>query len=67
MELFKNIRHKIGKFILLKKVSRTKRKMFYSDITLVKSIGILWDSQNPEDFVALSRFHQKMNERNISV
>ncbi len=67
MELFKNIRLKIGKFILLKKVSKTKRKMFYSDITLVKSIGILWDSRKPEDFVALSRFHQKMNERNITV
>jgi len=67
MELFKNVRLKIGKRILDKKLVRTKRKVFYSNISLVKKIGIVWDASSPEDFPSLSRFHLKMNEKNIEV
>jgi hypothetical protein len=67
MELFKKIRLNIGKNILTKKISRTKRKVHYSNINHVKSIGIVWDASKPEDFASLSRFHQKMLERNIEV
>jgi len=67
MELFKNIRLKIGKAILTKKMARTKRKVYYSNISLVKKIGIAWDASKPEDFACLSRFNQKMHERNIEV
>ncbi len=67
MELFRNVRLKIGKSILNKRLARTKRNVFYSNICLVKKIGIVWDASKPEDFTALSRFHQKMNERNIDV
>lgn len=67
MELFRNVRLKIGKRILEKKLARTKRNVFYSNISLVKKIGIVWDASSPGDFAALSRFHLKMNERNIEV
>jgi hypothetical protein len=67
MELFRNVRLKIGKSILGKKLARTKRNVFYSNISLVKKIGIVWDASNPENFASLSRFYHKMNERNIEV
>jgi hypothetical protein len=67
MELFKNLRLKIGKAILRKKISRIKRKVFYSNFSKVKTIGIVWDASNPEDFSGLSRFYQKMHDRNIEV
>jgi len=67
MELFKNARLKIGKRILAKKLARTKRNVFYSNISLVKKIGIVWDASKPEEFASLSKFHQNMNERNIEV
>jgi hypothetical protein len=67
MELFKNVRLKIGKRILDNKLARSKRNVSYSNISLVKKIGIVWDASKPEDFAALSRFHLKMNERNIEV
>lgn len=67
MELFKNIRLKIGKAILTKKMARTKRKMYYSNISKVQNIGIAWDASKPDDFACLSRFYQKMHERNIKV
>jgi hypothetical protein len=67
MELFKKIRLNIGKGILSKKITRTKRNMFYSDFRLVKKIGIVWDASSTEDFPGLSRFYQKMHERSIEV
>lgn len=67
MELFKNVRLKIGKRILDKKLSKTKRSVSYSNISHVKKIGIVWDASLPEDFATLSRFHLKMSERNIEV
>jgi hypothetical protein len=67
MKLFKSTRLKIGKWILLKKLSRIKRKVYYSNINRIKAIGIVWDSSNPEEFVYLSKFCQKMHDRNIEV
>ncbi|MDP3002500.1 MAG: hypothetical protein Q8N38_05175 [Bacteroidales bacterium] len=67
MELFKNIRLNIGKAILTKRIARTKKKVYYSNIDLVKNIGIVWDALRPEDFASLSRFYQKMHKRNIEV
>ena len=67
MELIKNIRLKIGMIILANKMTRTKRKVFYSNINLVKKIGIVWDASRIEDFPILSKFHQKMNNRKIEV
>jgi hypothetical protein len=67
MELFKNIRLNIGKSILEKKEIRTTRKVFYSNFSMTKSIGIVWDASVISDFSALSRFYQKMHERNIDV
>jgi len=67
MELLESIRLKIGKYILLNKCSRIKRKVFYSNISQIKSIGIVWDSSNPQEFVHLSKFYQKMHERKIDV
>jgi hypothetical protein len=67
MELFKNIRLGIGKVVLAKKISKTKRKVYYSNISLVKNIGIVWDASKTDEFPCLSRFYQKMHERNIDV
>jgi hypothetical protein len=67
MELFGNTRLKIGNSILAKKATRVNRKVFYSNINLIKTIGIVWDSSKTEDFTSLSRFYQKMHERNIDV
>lgn len=67
MELARNIRLKIGKSLLDKKAQKIKRKVFYSNISLVKKIGIVWDASQVNDFVCLSKFYQKMNEKNIEV
>ncbi len=67
MELFKNVRLKIGKRILDKKLAKTKRNVSYSNISHVKKIGIVWDASRHEDFASLSKFHLKMSERNIDV
>jgi hypothetical protein len=67
MEMFKNIRLNRGKTILRKKMARMKRTMFRGNINKAKSIGIVWDATNPDDFPALSQFHQKMAEKNIDV
>lgn len=67
MEFFKDIRLKIGKTILAKRLVKTRRNMFYSNISLVKTIGIVWDASKPNDFLYLTRFYQKMHERNIEV
>jgi hypothetical protein len=67
MELFRNIRLKIGDAILRNKIARTKRKKFYSNIGQVKNIGIIWDASRTDDFACLSRFYQKMNESKTDV
>jgi hypothetical protein len=67
MELFRNTRLKIGNSILAKKVVRISRKVFYSNIGLVKTIGIVWDASRTEDFISLSKFFQKMHDRGIDV
>jgi hypothetical protein len=67
MELGKGIRLRIGRNLLDRKVVKTKRKVGYSNIGMVSKIGIVWDATDPGDFVHLSRFCQKMNERNINV
>lgn len=67
MELFKNIRLKIGNAILKKKMARTKRNVYYSSFSMVKSIGIVWDASNPNELSYLTRFRQKMHVRNIEV
>jgi len=67
MELFKNLRLNFGKSILAKKEDKTARKVFYSNFQMIKSIGIIWDASVTADFAALSRFYQKMHEKNIDV
>jgi hypothetical protein len=67
MELFRKIRLKIGKAILLKKVVRMKREVYYSSFSRIKSIGIVWDASRPVEFVSLSRFHQRMQDIKIEV
>ncbi|MBP1666921.1 MAG: hypothetical protein H6Q23_1781 [Bacteroidetes bacterium] len=68
MEFFENTRLKIGNSILVKKMERARRKTYYSEISQVKNIGIVWDASKTKEFGFLSRFHQKMHEeRNIEV
>lgn len=65
MELFRNLRLKVGRSMLTGKSSRIRRRPFYTNFRNVKSIGLVWDASRPEDFMLLSRFHQKMTELNI--
>jgi len=67
MELFRETRVKIGNSILSKKGEGVKRKLFYSNINQIKTIGIVWDASKTSDFSSLSKFYQKMHERNIDV
>jgi len=67
MEFLKNIRLKIGMALLERSLSGSKRKVTYSNMVGVKSIGIVWDASATSDFAGLSRFHQKMQERKIDV
>lgn len=67
MELFGDTRIKFGNLILSKKIARTRRKVHYSNIDKVKTIGIVWDASKTEDFNSLSRFYQKMHDRHIDV
>jgi hypothetical protein len=67
MELFKNIRLKIGKLILSKNVARNKRVVHYSHFKNIRNIGIVWDASRPSEFTSLNRFHQKMLDLKIDV
>jgi hypothetical protein len=67
MEMLKNIRLKRGKSILRKRIPRTKRTRFKSNISKARTIGVVWDASNHEEYTILSRFHQKMHERKIEV
>ncbi len=67
MEFLKSLRLKIGMTMLERKLSRSKRKVTYSSMKEVKSIGIVWDASATSDFAGLSKFHQKMQERKIDV
>jgi hypothetical protein len=67
MEFFEKIRLSIGKFLLARKLKKTKRKKYYSNIQDVRKIGIVWDTSRPNEFSTLSKFHQKMNSRGIEV
>ena len=67
MELFRNIRLKAGKALLYRKLVSRRRKPFITNLSNIKNIGIVWDASNPDEFLLLSRFHQKMHERNIDV
>lgn len=67
MELFRNFRLNRGKSVLRTKLARMKRVKFKGNINTAKTIGIVWDASNPNEFAILSGFHQKMHERNIEV
>jgi hypothetical protein len=67
MELFKEIRLKIGDAILKNKIAGAKRKRHYSKLNQVKNIGIVWDASKIDDFACLSRFCQKMHESKTDV
>jgi hypothetical protein len=67
MELFRNIRLKIGDAILRNKIAGTKRKKHFPNINEVRKIGLVWDASKTDDFACLSRFFQKMNENKTDV
>jgi hypothetical protein len=67
MEMLRKLRLKAGNILLRRKVTRSKRKKNYTNFSLTKNIGIVWDAANPEDFKALSLFHQEMHEKKIDV
>lgn len=67
MELFGKQRLKAANYILAKRSLDYNRKISYSNINRIKSIGIVWDAEKTGEFTILSKFHQKMQERKIDV
>lgn len=67
MDFFESTRLKIGNSISSKSVGKAKRKVSYQGINQIKKIGIIWDASKTGDFSSLSKFHQRMQERNIDV
>jgi hypothetical protein len=67
MELFRNLRIRAGKSMLSGKMSKIIRKPHYINFFNIKTIGLVWDASQTEEFVLLSKFHQKMSELNIEV
>ena len=65
MELFRNLRIKAGRSTLAGMISKVNRRPYYTNFRSVKSMGLVWDASRPEEFMLLSRFHQKMSEHNI--
>jgi hypothetical protein len=67
MEFFRNIRLKIGDSMLRNKAVKTHRKIQYSNLRQVKSIGIVWDASKTDEFGTLLKFCQKMAESDTEV
>jgi hypothetical protein len=67
MELFRRLRVRAGNSILSGKLARFKRKPHYTNFYHIKTICLVWDASNPEDFIVLTRFQQKMAELNKEV
>lgn len=67
MKLLRNIRLKIAYSRLSRKSAKLKRKVTFRNLNSINSIGIVWDASKPEDFPVLTKFYQKMQERNTSV
>lgn len=67
MTMFRNIRLKIGMHTLRRKVSRMRPVKFRENIVKAKTMCIVWDAAKTDEFLILSKFHQKMTERNIDL
>ena len=67
MELFRNIRLRMGRSSLARKLVKRHRDIKYKQLNNVKSIGIVWDASNVSDFNGLSSFHHRMHEMGIEV
>jgi hypothetical protein len=67
MDLFESVRLKIGNSIFSKSIVKARRKVSYPGISQIKKIGIIWDASKTGEFSSLSKFHQRMHERNIDV
>ena len=67
MEFFKKIRIKASKALLMRKTIRLHRKPCFINLANIRTVGILWDATNTDDFRVLSGFHQKMQERKVDL
>lgn len=67
MEFLRSLRVRAGRSTLSAKMARITRKPCFLNFYHIKTIGIVWDASNPEDFGILSKFNQKMAEMNREV
>lgn len=67
MELFRRIRSKTGALLLAGELKKLNRQRSFPGLNNVKTAGVVWDASRPEEFPVLTRFYQKMHERNIEV
>jgi len=67
MDLFESTRLKIGSSIFSKSIVKANRKVSYPGMSQIKKIGVIWDASRTVEFSSLSKFHQRMQERDIDV
>jgi len=67
MELFRNLRVKAGYAFLAFKLAKIRRKPFFCNFRNIKTIGVVWDASESEEFPLLSRFYHNMSDKNVDV
>jgi hypothetical protein len=48
--------------MLSAKLTKSTRIIHYTNFSKIKTIGIVWDASNPQDFPNLSKFYHRMTE-----
>ena len=68
MKYFKNLRRKIGAFLVKRSLkAQTKRAISYNDLKSAKSIGILFDATHQERYFAAKNFIENLRNSQNSV
>ncbi|MBP8960364.1 MAG: hypothetical protein KBG40_08070 [Bacteroidales bacterium] len=67
MDFLRNIRLKIGRNILRRKMKHAKRTKFKGNLKTARTMGMVWDASDVLNFHVLSQFQQKMQEKNINL
>ena len=67
MELFKNIRLRVGRSVLSSRASSIRRLKQDFDFNKVSRIGIIWDSTNEDDIKHIASFNRQMTEKGKTV
>lgn len=67
MELFKKLRVLIACSIVSKRLRKLHRRKKFNNLRNAHKIGIVWAGDQPDDFNAITKFHQEMQAIGIQV